>query len=489
MVLLLMLTPAGAAQALEPGEGTITFVDGTETEAEILFEHPNVPRLVVRSLSGAIAQSLPLEEIQQVTVAGETTSYNASRELTEAEQTRRERNGIWGDAASQKRIGRYAEETWEDRPLIVWREPGVSGDLMLAENWLDETGEPLSEPPFVALPEAEQTHGDLGVEGIFDGDVLLPASEQLYEVIQPGVHDPPEIGAYEIRHLTLEAGSIYSHRLIVRGNVWLKDGSEWVAEVTAVLGSGDANKHTFARFCNYYDRPEPHWAYARTIAHLLFLDPGPSGSLEVIGYCGGANDRFTLMRGTLVISENSHLGNGLRAACYADEGTTITLLDGARIGCEKPIKGGSGGRPVATYAIAGTLSFGTPEHPLTRDLPFGAAYILRDEIAAADANPSARAHGASFVFGSTSRVVVHSADPTTARVIFQARSRDLPVSQYTVDGAYRQYIDRRGDIYYPPDPELWEQPGVPTGVAAVFKGETDFNGVVFDDFYEGGIMV
>ena len=37
-------------------------------------------------------------------------------------------------------------------------------------------------------------------------------------------------------------------------------------------------------------------------------------------------------------------------------------------------------------------------------------------------------------------------------------------------------------------PEFWDNEGVPNGVAAVFLGETDFNGVHFDGFHKSGIL-
>ena len=475
------------------GEGTVHFVDGTSTRCDVLFEHPNAPRLVVRSLSGSTAQSFDLSVVARVESEGLTRTYHPARALTEAEQRRRERNGLWGDEKTARQIGRYADERWERKPLWVWRYPGRSGNGRDAGNWLDATGQPVTDSPWSDVEDRGSARRSVAHR--IDGDVLLPGAEQGYAAIQPGNRD--HLSAVELRHLTVESNADYRVRYTVTGNLWMKDGSSIGGGTqTGGLGSGEANRHTFARFCNYHDLPEhkdaapagTRWAYAPGISHWVWIDTGEQGSLEVIGESGGAGDRLTLMRGTLVVSEDSYIGNGNRGSFFNQAGSTVILLDGARVGCPDPLMGGSGGAKVGTYGIAGTLMFGTPDHPLTRDLPFGACYYDRDRVSP-DATPGQRTAGGSFVLGPTGRMVIHSADPARARVVFQPRSKQLPVSQYQVSRDLWKYIDRRGKTYYPAKPELWEHVTDRTGVAAAFRGETDFDGVVFDGFYEGGIYV
>ncbi|MEX0654621.1 MAG: hypothetical protein WD534_03175 [Phycisphaeraceae bacterium] len=465
----------------------MTLVDGAQVEAEVLFEHPAVERLIVRSPEHRTVQSLDLEQVHAVTVNGRTTTYADRRELSEPERIERERNGLWGDEAGEGQLGRYARESWDPRPLLVWAQPGTSGDAMDAANWLDEHGEPLAE-----MPWQEGQRGRRRSAGrAFDGDVLLPAAADTYEVLQPGQRDHLEPVA--LRHLTVEANASYRVRYTVHGNLWVKDDAALgKGTQTGGLGSGDTNKHTFARFCNYHDEPEHQdavppenrWAYAPIISHWVRIDTGEQGSLEIVGQSRGPSDRATLRRGQLIISKDSYLGNGPRGSFYNEPGTTVVLLDGARIG--SPMALNSNNR--ATYGIGGTLLFGHPDKPLTRDLIFSATHFPKDEIQP-DASPADRTSGASFVLGPEGRMVVHSVDPARARVVFRPRSRLLPVSQYAVDREYWRHIDRRGDTYYPPKPEFWELPDIPTGVAAVFRGQTDFNGVHFDGFYEHGIVV
>jgi hypothetical protein len=494
MAFMLLSACATAVGDVPRGPATLTLVDGTEVRAEVLFEHPNVPRLVIRSPEHRSVQSLDLKLIHQLKPAsGAATTLNPKRSLTDDEKTALDRDGLWVDQAGKGQIGRYAKESWDARPVIVWRYPGKDGNAMEPSQWLDEKGEPLTQLPW-AVERPVDKHGRQQPEqGRFDGDVLLPAADENYKVIQPGNRD--HLGAFAIRHLTVERNGSYQVRYTIEGNLWMKDGAEiGKGTQTGGLGSGKRNKHTVARFCNWHAEAlksakdlkspvaaEHAWAHAPEISHWVWIDTGEQGSLEIVGLSGGAGDRLTLQKGNLVVSENSFIGNGNRGSFYTQEGTTAVLLDGARVGCPTPLTGGSGGKTMGTYGIAGTLLFGTPDHPLTGDLHFGACYYARDRVTP-QASASQRTQGASFVLAPTGSMIVHSKDPKTARVIFGPRDKSLPVSQYVLP---REHWDRlRNDRF-----SLWTEKLVPTGVAAVFRGQTDFNGVVFDGFYEGGIIV
>ncbi|MCC5846922.1 MAG: chitobiase/beta-hexosaminidase C-terminal domain-containing protein [Verrucomicrobia bacterium] len=454
----------------------ITLVDQVTTRAEVLFRHPNAELLVLRSPRHGGLQSLPLNQIHMIRSQGGEQTFHPQRDLTEAELQERERNTLWAVETTEGTLGRWSEETWVPRPAIVWARPGESGNAMEAQNWLNERGEVLTESPW----EEEATGGRRGVDrhnGRFDGDILLPAADEEYSAIQPGNRD--HLGAYMIRHLTVERNASYNVRYTITGNLWVKDGAHLGAGTqTGGFGNREGREHTFMRFCNYFDLPEPRSGYVRDITHWVHIDTGEHSSLEVIGVNGGPSDRLTFSRGTLIIAEDSFIGNGNRGSFYSREGTTTILLDGAGMGCPTPMVTSNMG----TYGIDGTLMFGTPERPLTRDLLFEGAYF-RPERVNPNATPSQRTSGASFVLGPNGRMVVHSEDPTRARVVFRPRSRLQP--NPSVDPWHSRFVHRGR----PADPELWEQPGVPTGVYAVFRGETDFDGVVFDGFYKGGILM
>jgi hypothetical protein len=463
---------------------TVTLVDGQTLQAEVLFEHPNVPRLVLRSGGNRILQSLPTALIQS---AG-GKSYSAARALTEEEQDTLKQNGLWGDVATEKQIGKYAEESWDSQPVLVWANPGESGVAFEGANWLDETGQPYPENPW-----KDKQGNPTDQDGGFDGDVLLPGADQEYKVLQPGDRD--HLNAFHLRHLTVEKHAAYNVAYRLRGNLWMKQGAS-IGSKTQVgaFDSRDSDKHTFLRFSNDDVNPkgipegDPLWPYVPNVSHWVRVNTGENGSLEVIGKSGAASDRTSIQSGTLVVSEDSFFGNGPRGAFYIQEEAAVILLDGARIGCPDRKKGGSGGKSIGTYGVAGTLLFGTPEHPLTRDLPFGACVYEEDKIVP-NAKASDRTSGAAFVLAPTGKMVVHSKDPQTTRVLFQPRPKNMPVGQYVVPKEAKKFIRRVGKITFSPKPEIWEVEGMPQATGAVFLGETDFNGVLFDGFYEGGIIV
>jgi hypothetical protein len=463
---------------------SVTLVDGTELPGEVLFEHPNAPLLIVRSPGNRTLQSVSLAEVHAYEIDGRKVTKNPLRELNAAERQAREHNGLWGDEAGPGQIGRYATETWESAPVMVWARPGESGDGLDHENWLDATGKVWTEDPWVREAAIDRRGRQQAEQGFFSGDILVPAADNSYEVLQAGNRD--HLGSFDTRHLTIEANADYRVRYHVFGNLWVKDGARMgYGTQTGGLGSAKMNKHTFARFCNWHDTPhEPAWAYAPEISHWVWVDTGPDGSLEIIGKTGGPGDRFSLRVGTFIVSKDSAFRCGNRAGFFTAPGTTLVLLDGAMIASPDRIQGGSGGRTMGTYGIGGTILFGHPDKPLTRDLEFSACLYDMEKLNPL-AMPSDRASGASWVFGPESRAVVHSSDPTTARVLFVPRSKEMPLR----GAGPREFHNRPNGIYTAPQPEVWEHPDVPRGVIALFRGETDFDGVHFDGFYEGGILV
>ncbi|MDP6635805.1 MAG: hypothetical protein QGG42_12960 [Phycisphaerae bacterium] len=483
LILWIVIAPTGRARAestdIPSGPGVVEFVDGLKTDCEILFKHPNCDRLVVRSSSAGTVQSFAIAAVHQVAAGGKSVTVNRRRDLTAAEKATRKTNGLWGDHAGPRRIGRYAKQKWERKPLIVWANPGKIGEFDAPANWLDETGKPLKTSPWKKdsidrQPAGKRRRKAGPAKGLLDGDILLPSSDTKYSVLQPGNRD--HLGAFRMRHLTIESRASYNVRYAIQGNLWMKDGSMiGRGTQTGGFGSGDLGWNTFARFCGRRwinqksakrKRPgangESEWI---SISHWVAIDTGASGSLEIIGKSGGPSDRLTLRRGTLIVSEDSYIGNGNRGSYYGMPGTTTILLDGAGVGCRHKIIC----RGRSTYGIAGTLMCGTPQRPLTRDLKIECC-LYNIEGLSPDPQLGQRTHGASFVLGATGKMIVHSKDPKTARVVFCPIPAGNPVSQYMIA------------------PRAKNRP-TPTGITAVFVGETTFDGVVFEGVCKGGVIV
>lgn len=459
-----------------PARADVILVDGQNLPAEVLFEHPNAPLLILRSPSHSSVQSLPTAIVHRYKSGGKETEVNPRRALTAEESRELERNGLWGDEVGPGQLGRYGKQEWERHGrILVWAKPGESGNGLVPENWLDATGRPLTENPWTDL--GGRVGGKQATTAAFDGDILLPTAAKHYKVIQPGNRD--HLGAHRIRHLTVERNASYEIRYEIGGNLWIKDGAE-LGRNTQTGGLGDgSDRHTVARFCNYHDLPEPKMGYAEEISHWVLINLGAEGSLEIIGISGGAGDRLTLARGTLILSTDSFIGNGNRGAFFSQAGTTTVMLDGSGMGAPRTTVTSN----LGTYGIGGTLMFGHPDKPLTRDLDFS-ANLFPFEGRDPNARPDQRTRGASYVLAETGRMITHSSDPATARVLFRPRPLNLP--NPTVPDWLGKFVPHRNQ---PPDPALWKQPDMPNGLTAVFLGETDFNGVVFDGFYRGGIFI
>lgn len=455
----------------------VHLVDGAKLDGTVLFVHPNAPLLIVQGQGNRTLQSIPLKEVHSYTLNGSTIQANPRRDLTPEEKKRRERNSLSGDEVGPGQIGHYAKHDWSDAPILVWAKPGETGDGTQPENWLGRDGKPLTESPW-KMDERIEGRKNQGAIGIFEGDILLPHADKSYRVIL-------ERAQFVLRHLTIESGATFVTRYALLGNLWVKDGGNLINSGTgsmACLGGRAIRRVAnnfehlghdnpiFLRFCNYHEAPAPAFAHLEAISHWVHIDAG-AGSLEIIGVTRGAGDRCNYAGGTIIISENSHFGNGDRAAAAVQKEATVILLDGASFGNHFPVSGGSAGKRMGTYGISGTVMFGLPERPLTRDLVFGATLYPQDQIDAGGRTTD-RAFGASYILGQSGRMITHIADPTRTKVIFRPHPRE--------------WMIRRGE---PAGQDFWGRDDIPAGIAAVLHGTTEFNGVHFDGFYEEGIIV
>ena len=117
----------------------------------------------------------------------------------------------------------------------------------------------------------------------------------------------------------------------------------------------------------------------------------------------------------------------------------------------------------ASVWVGGTLLIGTPRRPITRDMLFPVTGIEEEYIIR---NPAGniRTPGVSFLLGEEGRLVMHTADPTKARLIFRMHDSERA----------REQGKRWGD---------------PQGIVLDFAGKAELDGVVFDNVLEEGLMV
>jgi len=431
------------------GWGTVEFVDGLSTDCEVLF--PLGDRLIVRSKGNRIAQSFDLKSVHAVEIDGMRTEYNPKRALTPAEQKVREVNALWADVPGKGQIGNYGKQKWPTVPLMVWRRPGESGSRFTGANWLDQNGRPYFQPP-ISL-DSEGPNAPVA-------DVLLPAASALYQV----AGDRPQ---WRSRHMTIESNAQFFLTYTICGNLWMKDGSGMQAPWFGKYANTAPGLHRFLRFDGMrLRRPKRGETTAQRvdaadhpISQWGCYQAGPGGTLELIGK-NHVNDQFRITgEGTLIISENSYLSPGIRACFAIQPESTVILLQDARISFETT----ASQEGKASVWVGGTLMIGTPERPITRDMLFPVTGIEEKNIIRTPAG-GIRTPGVSFLLGQEGRLVLHSADPTKARLIFK---------MYDSDKARE-----RGKRY-----------GTPKGIVLDFEGKAELNGVVFDNVLEGGLMV
>jgi len=431
------------------GFGTVEFVDGLSTECEILY--PLGDRLIVRSKGNRIAQSFDLKSVHAVEIDGKRTEYHPKRVLTTEEQRLREINALWADVPGEGQIGGYSKQNWPKAPLMVWRRGGQAGSRFVAANWLDETGRPYFEPPVCIDSKGSEAP---------DVDILLTAADDFYQV----VGDRPQ---WAIRHMTVENNAHFFLTYNVSGNVWMKDGSGMQAPWFGKYTNNKPGVHRFLRFDGMRIRrpqragepPQRLNAADCTISQWGCYQTGPDGTLELVG-TNRVNDQFRIAgEGKLIISEGSYLAPGPRACFAIQPEATVVLLQDARISLETTAT--QLGK--ASVWVGGTLVIGTPQRPITRDMLFPVTGIEEDMIIR---NPAGniRTPGVSFLLGEEGRLVMHTADPTKARLVFKMHDSERAK-------------------------ELGKRWGDPQGIVLDFIGKAELNGVVFDNLLEKGLMV
>ena len=386
------------------GPGEVVLLDGRSLPCNVLFVHPNAPLLIVRPLLGGCLRSIPLALLHTAKVGAKTTPYQAKRAFTEAEKAQLA-GALWAEDVGPGNLGRYGSERWEPTRTLIWARPGRSGNATTAGNWLEADGRPALDKPYGAIAP----------------DLLLPSATTAYDALQPGNRDG--LPCWSVRHLTLETNSGYGVCYAAVGNVWLRGGGDLGGNTqVGAFGSGDANRHTLLRV---EGTNRSGGASAETsLSHWFHFDSGDKGSIEIVGRTHGPSDRGSLFRGTLVISEGSYLGNGDRASYFGRENTTTIVLQDGWLGHDHAVSN----TQVASAGFDGTLMFGTPEHPLVRDMVFPLMRIDTPRLNRS-AKPNERTAGASLVFGPKSKLVVNRRDPAITLTFTRQERAGVPADK------------------------------------------------------------
>jgi len=351
------------------------------------------------------------DHVHALTVDGQRDELHPKRDLTD-EDRKLLGQVAWPDAPPENGPNPpYTTESWE-RPgqLIVWANPGTSGQFEKPDNWLinGSTAQSLDATEIWSGPSWGRSRGTalLGKET----DILMPVAPSDYQVRGRG--------EYLARHITAEAHATLNNKL--KGAY----GNLWVSAAGRIDGGGNAwlrgVKHTF--FING-DRhtggppatPEAYAALMDSCKHFarkwVVRKDDIAASVSLIGGFRSGDETHWL-RGITILEEDSVISVGAR--CVQTVGLEAKMI--MRSGS---ILGKNGNQFYKNdMLVKGELLAGTPDQPITRDVLLGIS--IKDTELRVIPDRSRRHIDDSYVRGlivaPDGRVRVHTADPDKARL-------------------------------------------------------------------------
>jgi hypothetical protein len=482
---------------------TIELVEGTTIKGNLAAQFKMKKRLIVYSPRLASVRSFLKDHVHALTVEGKREQLNPKRQLTDAD---RELLGKieWPDEQpAEGHRPAYTTETWvAPERLVVWSRPGDSGRGEEAGNWW-VNGMPVKRLPHDRVGKFQPAHGEVDWQnrGSAQGrsvlfgrgtDVLVPCAEKRYQVrVEP---------IFSARHITVENNAIFHGRNTpgVFGNVWIAErGDHRVSHGYFPVG----DKHTFflnekpALELGQHDRD----GVARRVARYIQVLKGPGASVEFLGV-SLTTDEFHIRRGTMVLAEDAQMLVGNRCTQSISPEAALQMHSGSFFG-KHANEGGN------DMVVMGALSAGTPERPLTRDCILGLGYhdwwgdirSMKAEESVRMGPPGEEGQIAfyrvpwlswregrhdwpayfSLTVTESGRVRVHSANPSGARLVLRWHERDgFPTAG--AGAGDLPVTDRQKELF---DQRFRGR------INAVFAGDVRFDGVVFDDFHKGGILL
>ncbi len=475
---------------------TIELVDGRTVTGQLAVQFDMPDRYIVYSPRLATVRSFLKDHMHALTVEGKRKVLNAKRELTDEEAKLLGRVEWPDEPPAEGSKPAYTTETWEKpEQLLVWARPGRSGRVEDAGNWL-VNGRPVSQLPKDSVGVFQPAGGkvDWSTEGAVEGtdvlfgrkaDLLFPASAREYNArVEP---------IFSARHITTENNARFHGRNTpgVWGNVWITAGGEHRVS-HGYFPAGP--RHTF--FFN--DKPGLDWGQGeddgirRRVARYIQINKDDGVSVEFLG-ATSTTDEFHIHRGVMILGEDAQMLIGNRTTQSVREGAVLQLQSGSFFGKHTNMGG-------SCMVVMGTLRAGSPDRPITRDCYIGVGYNDREGHIRAMKAESGHLSGPwlgwraqpggdpgrtdwydffSLTTMPTSRVRVHSADPSKARLVIKWHERD----GWGGAGA------GRGDDPVTPEQQKFFEEHLHGRISAIFAGDVQFDGVLFDNFHKGGIVL
>jgi hypothetical protein len=372
---------------------------------------------------------------------------------------------IWPVCGKEK----FLKQGFEGGRVLVWAKPGQSADVKKRDNALDA----YDARNWIDAATGKAPQKVLGE----DCDIHLPASDTPYTVSfkKADVEHAP----VTVRHITVERGAgWYSAGLKAHGNIWVKAGGR-IGNHGALVLAGD--KNTFFRNDNG-DPSTPQRSEGSEVSQYITFDKaGASG--EFIGTFS-TGDEFRVFNGTLIVAPDSRVMPGRNASPLIEKGGTLALMDGAAFG--KWVNQ----LAVIDLTCRGTLQGGLPDRPLRRDAFVGVSYQNTNGTKFYDSGALVAPQGRNLesrtvplIFTESASIKTFSDDLKTASLVIGWVGLDA--KDWHASGAGFKRSDPKSQQY------LTQQlDKLPKGlVTAAFEKGVQVDGVRFDSFQAGGILM
>jgi len=464
LCLMFLASPVGAETkaVLKLKPCTIELVDGTKIEGRLAVQFDMPEHLVVYSPRLATVRSFLKKHVHALTVDGKREQLNAKRALTEKDK-KLLGQVKWPDEPPAKGFKpAYTTEQWAPpERLLVWAKPGKSGDYFKVSNWLDNGLVRTEE--FTESGSYQHTHTKFSASLSPDTDILIPVSEKSYQV-RGAAHWKGR--PYVARHISVENNAAFQHNLGGGfGNLWVHDGASF-------NGGGGAAfrgvKHTFLRVGAVRPLGEPVDLAnldGPTLGRKWYLrKDDPEASMEVIGTAASGDETHSV-RGRLILSEGSTILFGPRCVFNVGKEASLELHSSAVF----MMNGNCTYRP--DISAHGPILIGTPKRPIEHDTIIGLGFKDREDVLKNKYHGRAAKHSMSV-----RKLHVHSTDPKKARLVLQYHGR--------IGDGEHAIPDKDQD---PERYALYQK--LPRTISVVFREPVELNGVVFDDFRKGGIIL
>jgi len=434
----------------------LVLVDGRKVQGQLACELEG--HLVLYSPGLGTLASFRKEFVASYTKGGQAVTVTALRKLTPEEQRLGLNNWTdWPDAVPET----------GPKPAYTTQKWGPPKRLLI---WNKLAGGPKKNGSFSRFGRGEEDSNVacmMGKTGDAGSWLVLGAPGTTWDVetdvLLPGVDLDQAYLILASERLRFRHFSAENHALLhanhagmsIQGNVWIHERGR-CQENSVADSTFEGPYHTFI----LNERPpvytikeksfriDESWkpwkaftwdAYGYRLSQYIFVKKDRGASLEFRGSFF-AGDKFWCFSGTTILGPGSCVVADTRNGDFIMKDATLQVMSGAHWGK------GSNMAARSDFEIDGTLEFGTKERPLTKDVVVGVS------------TKQGGLDSPGFDLRKQGRMRVVSADPKTARVIFQ-------------------YLDR--------DPSKTAK----LPISFRFLGEAELDGVVFEDLLKGGIVL